>query len=167
MRVKGKTMKIDTFIKGFDTAKDREVYVSGHLKTRYIDYEEKIVLCKSIIKNSMFKKVNGKDLFYIDSPMRWVFFTFSVITSYTDIDMPDDGVQRMRVFNEIEKHDVMTVISKVLGNEYLSLQSILNVMVEDEIRNNDLRAMLETKIEALSLVSSKIPWEKFIGESTN
>ncbi len=162
-----KYVSIKEFIEGFDNAKDKEYYVKKHLITGYIDYEHKIALCRSILNQSMYKNVNGKKMFVIDSPMRWMFFVFSIITSYTNIEVPEDGTKRMKIFNEIEKHDVMNTLSTVLGKEYGAFSSLLNVMVEDEIRNNDLRAMIETKIEALNLVSGKIPWEKLLSETTN
>lgn len=159
-------MKINEFIKGFENAKDKENYVRGHVVHSYVDYETKIAICKSIVKSSMYKEVNGKKMFVIDSPMRYMFFVLAIISSYTDIELLDDGMNRMKVFNSLEKHDVISVIANVMRREYTSFSSILNVMVEDEIKNNDLRSLLDTKIEALSLVASQIPWEKIINEST-
>lgn len=155
-------MKIKDFIDGFEKARDKELFVNNCINKRYLDYELKIAICRSIIKNTMYQEVNGKNMFVIDSPKRWMFFVFSIISNYTEIEMPDNGAKRIELFNEIEKHDVMRVLSKVLGKDYKDFSVLLDVMVEDEIKNNDLRAMLETKIEALSMVASKIPWERLM-----
>ncbi len=159
-------MKIEEFIDGFEKARDKELYVNNCISKRYLNYEIKVAICKSIIKNSMYQKINEKNMFIVDSPKRWMFFVFSIISNYTEIEVPEDGSKRMELFNEIEKHDVMSTITKVLDKEYETLSLLLDVMVKDEIMNNDLRAMLETKIEAMGMIASRIPWERLMNSES-
>lgn len=160
-------MDIKSFVKEFESVKDKTAFIRKHLKTRYVDYGTKISLCKSIIRQSMYKDINGKKMFVIDSPSRYLFFVLTIVSTYVDIEMPIDGVKRMQLIDEIEKYDLMDSISEALGNEYTKFNALLSVMVEDEINNNDLRSMLETKLETLSLISNQIPWEKIINHENN
>ena len=160
-------MKIDEFIDGFEKARDKDNFVKGVIVKNYLNYENKIAICQSIINQSMYREVNNKKMFVIDSPKRWMFFVFSIVSSYTSIEVPDDGMKRMKLFNQLQKYNVMANISNVLAREYQEFATLLNTMVEDEIRNNDLKAMLETKIEAISMVASRIPWERLMPKNEN
>jgi hypothetical protein len=160
-------MKIDEFIDGFEKARDKDNFVKGVIVKNYLNYENKIAICQSIINQSMYRNVNNKKMFVIDSPKRWMFFVFSIVSSYTSIEVPEDGMERMKLFNQLQKYNVMANISNVLAREYQEFATLLNTMVEDEIRNNDLKAMLETKIEAISMVASRIPWERLMSKNEN
>lgn len=160
-------MKIDEFIDGFEKARDKDNFVKGVIVKNYLNYENKIAICQSIINQSMYREVNNKKMFVIDSPKRWMFFVFSIVSNYTNIEVPEDGMKRMKLFNQFQKYNVMANISNVLAREYQEFATLLNTMVEDEIRNNDLKAMLETKIEAISMVASRIPWERLMSQNEN
>lgn len=148
-------MLISEFVKDYQTSKQQNAYVKKQIKTNYVPYLSKIEISKNIVKSSMYKDVNGKDTFVINSPLRYNLFVQSVIDLYTNLewDKRDDGTRDIvRDFDLLEEHGLVEAVFNTIGNDIQKFTTVLNMVVDDEMDlNRSMVAFLETKYEALSM----------------
>lgn len=86
-------MTVNEFIEEYnkqinDDAKTK--FIKKHIVTDYVNYEEKIVLCKNVINASTYVlDENGSysDIIKFNTPTRYMLYTLTIIDTYTDIDV--------------------------------------------------------------------------------
>ncbi|SFU36171.1 hypothetical protein [Butyrivibrio sp. INlla21] len=145
-------MNVKEFIDEFNKSQNKDACVKKHITTSYIPYTTKVSICNKIATTTTHKTVQGKEVFSIDSSMRYMLFVCSVIDKYTDLDL-GKGAERMNGFDLLEQYNVMYFISSCLGDEYKRLETVLKMKVEDIYSNErDFASFLETKLDALSIV---------------
>lgn len=148
-------IKISEFINGYKLAKDKLKYVQSHITSKYLSYEMKEAQAKIITDFSMYKKVNDKNIFWLNTPVQYQLFTQTVIKMYTDIDLSDgsDDIGAMLAgFNKLEESEAMSEIIKAIGPDFQRFQTVLKMVSDDVMANNSLMNWLDTKGEAFSMV---------------
>lgn len=145
-------MKVNEFVEGFNKTRDKVKFCKEHIVNTYLPYERKQVLCENIINSSMYREVNGKKMFYVDSVIKYELYVLTIIREYTDIEMSTDGTEMLSEFNALEEANATISLVEAIGIDAKSFDQVLQMMVDDAFSNNSLEAKLETKFEALELV---------------
>lgn len=139
-------MKVDEFIRKYNSAKDKDKFLTDCIKTQYVPYRIKIADCDGIIKAST--GING--VFKINTPAQFMMFTIQVITRYTEIKKDDDILGLFEKLDELNLINAIT--SKIPEREFASYNTILNMIQDDYMENNrTLLSFIETKVGALGL----------------
>lgn len=139
-------MKVDEFIRKYNSAKDKDKYLTNCVKVQYVPYHEKIADCSGIVKASV--EMDG--IFKINTPAQFMMFTVQVITRYTEIEKDDDILGLFEKLDELNL--INAIISKIPEREFASYNTILNMVQDDYMENNrTLLSYIETKIKALGL----------------
>lgn len=151
-------IKISEFVNGYKLAKDKARYIEPHITAKYIPYEMKTAQAKQITDFAMYKKVNGKEVFWMNTPLQYQLFTQTIIKMYTDIDLADgadtseDIGAILRGFNKLEESQAMSDIITAIGPDFQVMQTVLKMTADDAIANNSLISWLDTKYEAFNMV---------------
>lgn len=139
-------MKVDEFIRKYNSAKDKDKFLTDCIKTQYVPYRIKIADCDGIVKAST--GING--VFKINTPAQFMMFTIQVITRYTEIEKDDDILGLFEKLDELNLINAIT--SKIPEREFTSYNTILNMIQDDYMENNrTLLSFIETKVSALGL----------------
>lgn len=148
-------MNISEFVNGYKLAKDKTKYVMSRITTKYLPYEMKQAQAKLITDYSMYKTVNDKNIFWMNTPLQYQLFTQTVVKMYTDIDLTDgadDNGAILRGFNTLEESGAMSDIIQAIGSDFNVFQTVLKMNVDDAIANNSLMNWIDTKAEAFTIV---------------
>lgn len=148
-------MNISEFVNGYKLAKDKTKYVMSRITTKYLPYEMKQTQAKLITDYSMYKTVNDKKIFWMNTPLQYQLFTQTVVKMYTDIDLTDgadDNGAILRGFNMLEESGAMSDIIQAIGSDFNVFQTVLKMNVDDAIANNSLMNWIDTKAEAFTMV---------------
>lgn len=139
-------MKINDFIKKYNSAKDKDKFLTDHIKRDYVPYHEKIADCDGIIKISM----ERDGIFKINTPAQYMMFMIQIITRYTDIEKDDNPLEFFEKLDELNLIDA--IVSKIPEREFNSYNTILNMIQSDYMENNrNIISFFETKFKALGL----------------
>lgn len=139
-------MKINDFIKKYNAAKDKDKFLTDHIKRDYVSYHEKIADCDGIIKISM----ERDGIFKINTPAQYMMFMIQIITRYTDIEKDDNPLEFFEKLDELNLIDA--IVSKIPEREFNSYNTILNMIQSDYMENNrNIISFFETKFKALGL----------------
>ena len=139
-------MKINDFIKKYNAAKDKDKFLTDHIKRDYVPYHEKIADCDGIIKISM----ERDGIFKINTPAQYMMFMIQIITRYTDIEKDDNPLEFFEKLDELNLIDA--IVSKIPEREFNSYNTILNMIQSDYMENNrNIISFFETKFKALGL----------------
>lgn len=141
-------MKIYEFIEGFKNDKVINTQikpdaVSEYLKKKlevkdYIPFVEKRELCEKVLNASNTRNNNG--LVEVDSVTRYIIFTISVITKYTNLEFSSGKDAKFDSLDEYDmlcQNGLLNPILDVIGGEYATCNNILNMMMDDVIANNN------------------------------
>ena len=157
-------MLISEFAEKYNTSKQKDAFVKKHIKTTYIPYYQKIDAVRQIVKATMYKNINGKDTFVINSPLRYFLFVRTVIELYTDLEWDKfekekeiDGfiVQYdiSKDFDILEQNGLIESIMNAIGDDFTKFTTVLNMVVDDEVDlNRSIIPFFETKFEAVSML---------------
>ena len=139
-------MKIDEFIKKYNSAKDKEKFLSGCITTQYVPYHEKMTDCEMIIISTT--KIDNK--FRINSPMRFMLFITTLLSRYTEIGEDEDI---LTVFETLDENGLIDqIVSKIPEKEYTSYNTILNMELDDYMENNrSVTAYISNKLKELEI----------------
>lgn len=186
-------MKIAEFVQGF---KDNRVinthmspnavseYIQNTLEVKkYVPFVEKRELCANVLNSCNKKDSNG--LVKVDSVSRYILFTIAVITKYTNIEFSsgeDDDIDSLDEYDMLCQADLLNPILDVIGEEYVTCNNILNMMMSDIVANNNtvenavghtlgrvsksidgLIYVLREKVEDMELDLNQIDIDKFKG----
>ena len=139
-------MKIDEFIRKYNSAKDKDKFLEECIKETYIPYHEKIADCTGVINATIEKD----GIFKINTPAQFMIFMVQIITRYTDIEKDDDVVGLFEKLDELNL--INGIISKIPEREFTSYNTILNMVQDDYMENNrSIISFIETKVKALGL----------------
>ena len=139
-------MKINDFIKKYNAAKDKDKFLTDHIKRDYVPYHEKIADCDGIIKISM----ERDGIFKINTPAQYMMFMIQIIVRYTDIEKDDGPLEFFEKLDELNLIDA--IVSKIPEREFNSYNTILNMIQSDYMENNrNIISFFETKFKALGL----------------
>lgn len=155
-------MKIDEFIRKYNSAKDKEKYLSGCIKKSYIPYHEKVSDCQRIINATM----ESDGIFKINTPAQFMIFTVNIISKYTDIEYTDV----LETFEKLDELNLINaIVSRIPEREYTTYNTLLNMVQDDYMENNrNIISFIETKVKALGLSMDAIldAMQKYIPQET-
>lgn len=152
-------MFISEFVEKYNETKQKNAFLNKHIKTHYIKYETKISLAHNIVDISMYKEINGKKTFIINSPIRYMLFIQALIDYYTDLewdkgvnDKGEEVVDVSKGFNTLEQYGVVEALIAAIGDDVTKFTTVLNMVVDDEIdARRSIVPFIETKLEAASI----------------
>ena len=151
-------MNVEFFIKQIAMNKDKEAYLKQRLTKNYIPYEEKIVACENIVKNTSFIKdeESGELFFKRNTPACDLFFNLTLIDKYFDIEIDFD--HPLADYNKLEENGYTELLLKnIPANEYISWQKVFSMVAGDFVENErSLVSFLETRISAMNKSLSAI-----------
>ena len=147
-------MKIIEFINEFkekkiQNTKINEHAVSDHIRKTlavkaYIPFVEKRELCERVLNASNTQDENG--LVKVDSVSRYIIFTLSIISKYTNLEFSsgkDTEFDSLDEYDMLCQSGLLNAILDVIGEEYATCNNILNMMMADiEANNNTIEAVL-------------------------
>jgi hypothetical protein len=186
-------MKILELVKEFKdkrimNTKINEHAVSDYLKNTleikdYVPFAEKRELCANVLNACNQKTSNG--LVNVDSVSRYIVFTLSVISKYTNVEFSsgeDSEFDSLDEYDMLCQAGLLNPILEVIGDEYATCNNILNMMMDDIVANNNtvenvvanvlgkvgksvdgLIDVLAEKVEDLELDLSQIDINKYKG----
>lgn len=140
-------MKVTEFVNEFKNKKIQNTqiapnavseYIKKILEVKdYISFAEKRELCAQVLNACNTKADSG--LVKIDSVSRYIIFTISIISKYTNIEFSsgEDGVDSLDEYDMLCQNGLLNPILDVIGEEYSACNNILNMMMEDIISNNN------------------------------
>ena len=163
---------------------ERIEWIKKQLEVKnYLPFADKRELCKMVLDACCTKDESG--LVKVDSVSRYILFTISVISKYTNLEFSSDLDAEYDSLDEYDmlcEANVLNIILAVLGDEYASCNNMLNMMLDDIIANNntteavlghalgkvsdsldDLISALAEKVEKMELDLSQIDIDKFKG----
>jgi hypothetical protein len=163
---------------------ERIEWIKKQLEAKnYLPFADKRELCKMVLDACCTKDESG--LVKVDSVSRYILFTISVISKYTNLEFSSDLDAEYDSLDEYDmlcEANVLNIILAVLGDEYASCNNMLNMMLDDIIANNntteavlghalgkvsdsldDLISALAEKVEKMELDLSQIDIDKFKG----
>lgn len=186
-------MKVQAFIEDFKSKKIMNTqiapnavgeYIKKTLEVRdYVPFADKRELCERVLNSCNTKKPNG--LVEVDSVSRYIVFTMGVISKYTNIEFSsgeDDELDSLGEYDMLCQADLLNPILDVIGEEYVTCNNILNMMMSDIMTNNNtienvightlgkmslavdsLLYALTEKVEDMELDLSQIDIDKYKG----
>lgn len=146
----------------------------------YLSFTEKRELCKTVI-DACCTKENG--FVKIDSVSRYILFTISVISKYTNLEFySDENYDSLDEYDMLCESRLLNPILELIGDEYAACNNMLNMMLGDIVSNNNtveavighalgkatnsLDELIEAfaeKVEEMELDLSQINIDKFKG----
>lgn len=146
----------------------------------YLPFAEKRELCKDVLDACCTKK---DGLVKVDSVMRYILFTISVISKYTNLEFnSDEDYDSLDEYDMLCESRLLNPILELIGDEYATCNNMLNMMMDDVIANNntveavlghalgkvsdsldDLIGAFAEKVEETELDLSQIDIDKYKG----
>lgn len=186
-------MKIAEFIEGFKANKIQNTqiapnavneYIKKTLEVKdYLPFVEKRRLCARVLEACNTKDDSG--LVKVDSVSRYIIFTISILSTYTNLEFSSDEDEEFDSLDEYDmlcQNDLLNPILDVIGAEYATCNNLLNMMMADIIANNNtienvigtttkktleiidyFVKRLADKVESLNLDLSQIDIDKYKG----
>ncbi len=115
---------------------ERVEYLKTTLEPKeYISFADKRELCETVI-NACCTKEGG--LVKVDSVTRYIIFTISVISKYTNLEFySDEEYDSLDEYDMLCKANLLNPILALIGDEYATCNNILNMMMDDVVANNN------------------------------
>lgn len=146
-------MDIGKFIDKYTKANSQQVkdgMLDKCVVATYVPYETKVAESKNIIENTCYKMINGKKVFYVDTPTRYILFIKVIITYYTDLEF--DPINTLLQINLLEQYGLIDLIVSRIGPDYDKFQTVLNMTLDDVMTNErSLVSYLENMAESFSM----------------
>lgn len=131
---KGDTITVSEFIELYESDKTKEkMNVEKILKiVPYINYEVKIALAENIISHANINSETGEVM--LNSPLRFLFYVFTVINKYTNVKM---GASDMfGDFNALNSRGLIEFLMKKIPEKELNeLTTVIDMVADDLIAN--------------------------------
>ena len=148
-------MKIDNFIKDYNSTNNKETFWKKHIKTKYIGIETKQIYAKTIAKTCNNIEIDKKQVYKQNTFNTYIFFIMKLVELYTDIDFPEDSN-----FNVAEYYDKLNEVGLIddfvnaIKKEYNEFQNVLKMETDDLYQNEySVSSLLYSIKETLSLSS--------------
>ena len=181
-------MKIKEFVDAYKAKKfmatksgvtDKVEYLKKELELKeYIPFANKRDICAKVI-DACCKKENG--LIKVDSVSRYIIFTISMISAYTNLEFSsDEDYDSLDEYDMLCENGLLNPILAIIGDEYATCNNILNMMMDDVLANNntveavlgynlnkvsdsidDLISALAIKVDEMELDFSQIDIDKY------
>lgn len=146
-------MRVKDFVYNLEKKKEDDVakFVEKHLKTHYISYSRKMSEAELIVKHSSTVEVNGKEVFRVSSPMRWMLFVLAVLRNYTTLELNAENL--VEDFDALDKSGAIETLFAVIGKDIDTFNTVLTMTYDDYAANErDLVSFVEHKIDAMMTV---------------
>lgn len=186
-------MTITTFIENFNKTKPENTkvnpnavgnYIKKELEIKdYLPFAEKRELCARVLEacNTMDTE---SGLVKVDSVTRYIVFTVSILSTYTNLEFSsgEDDIDSLDEYDMLCQSGLLNPILDVIGEEYMSCNNMLNMMMDDIMTNNntmenvvgkvlsrfeysldDFIAVLADKVESLNIDLNQIDINKILG----
>ena len=154
-------MKILDFINGFKEKKVMNTqinpnaigeYIKKELEVKaYVPFAAKRELCERVLNACNTRSDGG--LVKVDSVSRYIIFTLTVISAYTNIEFSAGDAE----FDSLDEYDMLcenyllNPILEVIGEEYTACNNMLNMMMADiEANNNTVEAVLDYNLSKIA-----------------
>lgn len=117
----------------------------------YLPFAEKRELCE-VVLDACCTKEDG--LVKVDSVTRYIIFTITVISRYTNLEFSsgeDAEYDSLDEYDMLCESHLLDIILAVLGDEYTACNNMLNMMMDDIMTNNNtVEAVLGHALNKLS-----------------
>ena len=115
-------------------------YIKKELEVKdYVPFAEKRELCANVLNACNTKDDNG--LVKIDSVSRYILFTIAIISKYTILEFSsgkdDEEFDSLDEYDMLCRANLLDPILEVIGQEYVTCNNILNMMMSDIVANNN------------------------------
>lgn len=171
--------KAKRFMVGKNGVDEKIEYLKKELEVKeYVPFADKRELCATVI-DACCTKENG--LVKVDSVTRYIVFTISVISKYTNLEFySGEEYDSLDEYDMLCEAGLLNPILALIGDEYATCNNMLNMMMEDVIANNntveavlghnlgkvsdaldDLIGAFADKVAEMELDLSKIDIDKF------
>lgn len=101
----------------------------------YLPFAEKRELCANVL-GACCTKDGG--LIKVDSVTRYILFTISVISKYTNLEFnTDEEYDSLDEYDMLCESRLLNPILELIGDEYATCNNMLNMMMDDVIANNN------------------------------
>lgn len=138
-------MEIKTFVESYKAKKfsigkngidEKATYLKKELEIKeYIPFADKRELCATVI-DACCTKENG--LIKVDSVTRYIIFTISVISKYTELEFSSgEEYDSLDEYDMLCEAGLLNPILALIGDEYATCNNILNMMMDDVVANNN------------------------------
>lgn len=143
-------MDIKEFIEEYKNTVEPMNLIDKHITRRYVTFLEKTTWIEIILRNSMYREINGKNVFIANTPLRHVFFFMSVIRLYTDIEFED--AKAYEAYDALKETGAMDAFMRRIGNDLDDFQAFLDMSFSDLInKEQNLTGWLDREIEATGI----------------
>lgn len=139
-------MRISEFIEEFKNKKIMNTtiapnavvdYIKKELEVKeYVPFAEKRELCVGVLNACNTKDKSG--LIKVDSVSRYIIFTLSVISKYTNLEFSsgeDEDIDSLDEYDMLCQNQLLNPILEVIGEEYTTCNNLLNMMMADVVAN--------------------------------
>ena len=185
-------MKVQNFIDDFKSSKvvNSQIkpnavgeYIKKTLEVKdYVPFAEKRELCAQVLNACNTKNDSG--LIKVDSVSRYIIFTLSIISKYTNLEFSsgEDEIDSLDEYDMLCQTNLLNPILDVIGAEYTTCNTMLNMMMEDIMTNNntienvvgavlgklgdsidDFITVISDKVESMNLDLNQIDIDKYKG----
>lgn len=117
---------------------ERVEWIKNELGVKeYLPFADKRELCK-VVLDACCTKEDG--LVKVDSVTRYIIFTITVISRYTNLEFSsgeDVEYDSLDEYDMLCENHLLDIILAVLGDEYTACNSMLNMMMDDIMTNNN------------------------------
>jgi hypothetical protein len=160
-------------------------YIKKELEVKdYVPFAEKRELCERVLNACNHIDINS-GLVKVDSVTRYLIFTISIISKYTNLEFSsgkDTEFDSLDEYDMLCQAELLNPILDVIGEEYVTCNNLLNMMMSDLVANhNTIENVLGTtsarivesidsfmdvlagKVEELNLDLGQIDINKFQG----
>ena len=130
--------KIDVFefVDGYSkcgTVKTKEGYLKKLEIVDYINYEVKMVYATKIVHSSSYDMEN-KTVVKVNAPMRYILFTYTLLSVYTNLDMHSDKM--FEEFNILNRNGLIDeIIALIPEREVAEFNHIVSMTYDDFLVN--------------------------------
>lgn len=129
-------MNVEFFVKQIAMNKDKEGYIKQRLAKNYIPYEEKIARCEQIINISSYIEVDEHKTYRVNTPIRLVLTSLTLINEYTDIDVDFTDGNFIKEYNMLESQGLIDqLLIQIPEREYKTWMTLLQMINEDKQEN--------------------------------
>lgn len=135
-------------------------YVAKHITNKYVTYAKKMSEARRIVDISMYKEIDGKKIFWHNTPIQYYLFILGLVKNYTDIEI-NSTIEDFDLLNQTGL--IQEIISAIPHSEYAEFETVLKMTADDEINNvRSLPGYLDTKIETfMTLINGIVSNEEF------
>lgn len=101
----------------------------------YLPFADKRELCKKVLDTCCTKE---DGLVKVDSVTRYIIFTISVISKYTELEFnSDEEYDSLDEYDMLCESRLLNPILELIGDEYATCNNMLNMMMDDIVSNNN------------------------------